>query len=237
MAGLSTQQKTMSQIYETLSTLGTEARKIGGEPLGNLSDAVFRSTALCIQADFHYREAERLEQMGLVDERSSIARGIADRYNTTAINGLTEGLPLALAHVRSEFSNARADSRSALQMYEDSALREIASADFKGQHAGMAARIVRAGVEVGNTRGITGACDEIDAHAIRFADIRRERPNQNDPIVAVFAAIANLVGTIGIIVCLASRSCSATTLTTFFDLWFMGGLVFAGALLIVLATL
>ena len=237
MPGLSSEQETMSRVYNTAATLVPEVGKIAGATVQNLADAVLHSAALCLKADFRYREAERLEGMGLDVQRALAARRTADRYNTAVIESLTESLPRAIDQVRREFQELNVDARDALLLYEEMGLEEIAATDIKGTHAATGAKIVRDGVALASEAGIAGICNELDAHVARLADIRRERPHQNDPVTATIGAIMNFVGTVGLIVCLSTGSCSPAALTTFFDLWFIGGMVFIVSLLVTLATL
>ena len=156
-----------------------------------------------LMADYRYRAAERVEALGLERERARAARRTADRYNDVCLDLLTDGFPAAIEEVRQEFGGQTIDIRESLAIFEQEGREQIAGMDLKGEHAAMAGRTLTETVALANGSGINGLCDYLQDHASQLAELRRRRPEHNDPTAVIIGGILCGIGAIILAICWA----------------------------------
>jgi hypothetical protein len=172
-----------------------------GPSVHRLTDKFIQAAEFVEMADARYRKDERAHALGLT--RADATRAAADRYNDAALELLTEDVPDAIKAVREEFGDKEIDARKPLALFEQEIRERIATTDISGAEAEAAGRMLTETIEVANQSGIGGLCDRLDQQVAELAELRRRRPEHNDPVRLVVGLIVIGIGAIIIGVCWA----------------------------------
>lgn len=198
MGILSREQRCREAIECGNSVLLPAVEEVAGPIVKGLAGRAVQSFEYALVADLRYREAERAEALGFANDR---ARAAADRQNETCLELLNADVPEAIAQVRQEFRGRALDIRRELALFEAEARDQIIDTDFSKRDADTAARIVTQTVATASESGIEGLCDLLQEHTTQLADLRRERPEHNNPINAAIGAFCIVAGVATIAVC------------------------------------
>jgi hypothetical protein len=201
-----TDQQRMESLRSASATALARIQEDVGPVAHRLADRFFQAIDFQLMADFRYREAERVEALGLENERAQVARRTADRYNTACLDVLTEDIPSAIEEVRRQFGGQTTDLRDTLAIFEQEGRGQIADMDLKGEHAAAAARTLSETIAVANASGINGLCDQLRDQASKFAELRRRRPEHNDPTALVVGGTFVGVGGAILAICMAASA-------------------------------
>jgi hypothetical protein len=186
MQRLGREASEMERIRNARGTFLMAARDAGGSTTGRLADGLTQALERLVQADLHYREAERLEALGLGDDgRAPAARARADRHNDACLELLTTRVPDAIENIRRELGDAEVDFERSLELFEAEMIDEIVSTDLSRRQAEIGARGIRETVALAREFGVAGICDRLQRDVRRLVEFRRERPEHNNPVTTI----------------------------------------------------
>jgi hypothetical protein len=230
-----TDQERMAPVRNARTTALAQIQSDVGPVAHRLADQFLQAIDFQLVADFRYREAERIEALGLEIESTPAARRSAERYNTACLDLLVEEVPAAIEEVRRQFGDQIVDFGSSLGVMEQEGLEQILDMDLKGEHAATAGRTLREIVAVANESGVVGLCDNLQNQASQLVELRRRRPEHNDPVIVIVGAIiCGLAATI-LAICWATGGpggCRNPTVLFLVALMFtLGGFLLAAELL------
>jgi hypothetical protein len=94
-----TDQQRMEPLRSASATALARVQEEVEPAAHRLADRFFQAIDFQLMADFRYREAERVETLGLENGRAQAARRAADRYNAACLDVLTEDIPSAIEGV------------------------------------------------------------------------------------------------------------------------------------------
>jgi hypothetical protein len=233
-------QQHMASMRSARTTALARVQEDVGPDAHRLLDRFSQVFDFQFMADFRYREAERLEAVGLDDGRAQAARRAGDRYNSACLDMLGSEVPAAIETVRQQLGGVAVDFHDSLVMLEQEGLEQVADMDFlKGEHAVEAARTLRETVAVANESGMDGLCNHLQDQASKLAELRRRRPEHNDPVAVVLGAVLCGIAATILGICWASsgpRGCTNTTALTLVGVLFaLGAFVLATSLLALFA--
>jgi hypothetical protein len=165
-----------------------------------LATSLFDALPLVVIADMRFREAERLEGLGLDRSRAAAAREGARRYNTASLEVLTQQVLPAIEEIRTEFGEATIDPRP-LRVFDMEAREQLAKSDLNGRRAAIARRLLSDAVTAGTDSGIGGLCDRLQHDGGQLIELCREREEHNNPIGLVVGGLVALAGIVIIGIC------------------------------------
>jgi hypothetical protein len=229
----------MEPMRNARATALARIQEAAGPTAHRLADRFYQAIDFQLMADFRYREAERVEALGLENERAQAARRVADRYNAACLELLTEEIPTAIQDVKQQFGDRRIDFRGSLAILESEGREQLADMDLRGDHAALAAKTMRDTVAVANNSGINGLCEGLENQARQFIELRRRRPEHNDPVSIIAGAILCGIAATMLGICWAANptvGCrDATVLGIVTGLCFFGAFVLLAELLAIFA--
>jgi hypothetical protein len=193
-----------------------------------LAAGVFQASQLVVTADLRFREAERVEALGLDPGRATTVRELAKFRNDACLEVLEEEVVPAIAAVREEFGHEREiDTKRAFDFFEAESREALARTDLNGRRAAMAGRVIDRTRWIADEAGIDGLCTVLERRCARLIELRREREEHNNPVgVAIGAAIA-ATGFLILGICSAlsqGRPCRSVEVDFIARLHIMGGL-------------
>jgi hypothetical protein len=199
-------QQRMEPVRAANARLLVRVQEEVGPVAHRLTDQFFQAIDFQLMADYRYREAERVETLGLENERAQAARRAADRYNTTSLDVLTEDFPSAIDEVRQQFGDQDIDVRfrDSLASFEQEGREQLADMDLTAEQAAVAGNTLSETTAAANEFGINGLCDRLQDQASQFAELRRRRPEHNDPAATITGAILCGIGATILAICWAA---------------------------------
>jgi hypothetical protein len=211
-------QQRMEPVHNANARCLARVQEDAGPVAHRLADRFFQAIDFQLMADYRYREAERVEALGLENERAQAARRAANRYNTACLEVLTDDTPSAIEEVRQRFGSENIDFPDWLAIFEQEGREQIADIDLKGEHAAIAGQTLSETIAVAYESGINGLCDRLQDQVSQLAELRRRRPEHNEP--GTFVLGASLMGLAAIIqgICWAASGpgpCSNATANAF----------------------
>jgi hypothetical protein len=230
MDKLSSEQHQVERIRAARMAATAPVLDAAGPAAHRLTDGLLRAAESSATADLRYRRAERLEALGLDRTRTQAVRRSADRHNQVAIELLEQAAP-TIEEIRREFGDRRIDATTALGVFAEEAREQIADADLSGEEAALGERLLAETLETANESGIAGVCDRLERDVSRLTELRRERPEHNNPIAFVVGGIAAGLGAVILGICWAVSGPGGCTNPTVLQI--SGGLIAFGLLIIV----
>jgi len=223
----------MERIHSTKAAVLPAAEEVAGVAARRMTDQLLQSVERSVVADFRYREAERVVALGLDEGRAQSSRHAADRHNAACLDLLTDQVPTAIEDVRREFGDLEIDARQALSMFAEEVRYQVSEADFTGEQAAKAERVLDETIATAEASGIRGLCDRLDEHVDDFIELRRERPHHNNPVAFVVGGILAGIGAIMLGICWAVSGPGGCTNG---DVLFWSGAFISSGLFIILAS-
>jgi hypothetical protein len=231
---LSAEQRHMERIYSARTAVLPAAEELAGATTRRLTDSLFQAAERATVADFRYRKAERESALGLDMEAAQWTRRTADRHNAACLELLTNVVPSAIDEVRHEFGDMRIDAKQALTAFAEEARYQVAETDFTHEEAVMAERLLSETIAAGEEGGIGGLCDQLDRRVADFVELRRERPEHNNPVAFVVGGIIAGIGATILAICWAVSQPGGCTNS---DVTFVSGVLISFGLFIIVAGL
>jgi hypothetical protein len=195
-----------------------------------LTSGVFDATQHAVAADLHFREAERVEALGLDPSRAATPRTRARFRNQACLDSIDSEVMPAIDNVRREFGDQREiDATQAFDFFEVESRELLAQMDLNRSRATTAGRVLAETRATANEAGIAGLCDLIEGHMSRLADLRREREEHNGPIAVAIGGALAATGFLIYGICSAlsgGRPCTNSTVTNIAEaFWTAGGIL------------
>jgi hypothetical protein len=197
-------QQRMEPIRGANARLLSKVQEDVGPAAHQLAERFLLGIEFQLMADYRYREAEGVEALGLEDARARVARRAADRYNGACLDVLADDIAPAVEEVRRQFGGRAVDFRDLMSMFEQEGREQLADLDLTGAQAAIAGRSLSETIAVANDSGINGLCDRLQDQASQFAEMRRRRPEHNDPTHVIVGAILLGIGATIIAICMAA---------------------------------
>lgn len=225
-----TEQEFVQSFNATTSGLLPRVLEVAGPKGHRLTASLFDAVSLTGIADMRFREAERIEALGLDRSRASVVRQGAMRYNAAGLEVLIQDVLPAIKEVQKEFGRAAIDPQ-AFKVFEMEAREQIARTDMSGRRAAIARRLLHDTITAGTDAGIGGLCDRLQHDCNRLIELCRKREKHNGLLGQAAGALMAGVGFLMIGICAAlsaGQVCRNPTVL----LW--GGIFIAAGVLIFL---
>jgi hypothetical protein len=190
----------MASFNATTSGLLPRVHETAGPKGQQLATSLFDAVPLIVIADMRFREAERIEVLGLDRSRAAAAREGAKRYNAAGLEVLTQRVLPALEEVRTEFGESGTDPRP-FSVFDMEAREQLAKTDMNRRRTAIARRLLSDTVTAGTDSGVGGLCDRLQHECGRLIELCRERDEHNGPVGAIVGGVVALVGGVIIGVC------------------------------------
>lgn len=165
-----------------------------GPKAHRLTKSLLEACQLVITSDLHFREAERIEALGLDPARARTARQQAKFRNDACLEILEDQVRPAIAKVRKKFgAKKRTKCKRAFDFFELECREALVRVDMSQRQAAIAGRLLTRTRTVADEVGIDGLCMALDRRCKQLIQLRKEREEHNNPVVAAIG-----VGIIGL---------------------------------------
>lgn len=176
-----------------------------GPKAHRLAKSFLEASQLVITSDLYFREAERIEVLGLDRGRAQISRQQAKFRNDACLEILEHKIFPAISEIREEFGETkqRNDCKRAFDFLQMEALVGLAGIDLTRREASIAGRLVTRTRTVADEGGIDGLCTVLEHRCRRLIELRQEREEHNNPVALVVGGAIAATGFLILGICSA----------------------------------
>jgi hypothetical protein len=195
MTCLSREHEFLQRTNAVMASGLPAVREAAGPKAHQLTKSLLEACQLVITSDLYFREAERIEVLGLDPGRARIARRRAKFRNDACLEILEQEVRPAIAEVRKKFGTEQnIKCKRAFDFFELECREALAGIDISQRQTAIAGRLLTRTRAVADEAGIDGLCAALDRRCKRLIKLRKERDEHNNPVLAIIGVVIVATG-------------------------------------------